>query len=185
MTAWATTTQARSYWADANGIADADLDVLLDISTQQCAEYAPKLSKAINVSLVSGSTTVTAVGTAYFVDFDIGAAVTGTGIPGGTTVLSVAGATSSSRFGVIRDTGSTAVLSAAATLDQTSILSLARVMPTRLMLGCVYQAREIWAAAVRDQQDVIGIGDYAIRARPLTAAVKQLLRPQAGVRATG
>lgn len=51
--------------------------------------------------------------------------------------------------------------------------------PTRYVLANILQARELYAAAQRGEQDVIGVGDYAIRARPLTAAVKQLLRPQA------
>lgn len=50
--------------------------------------------------------------------------------------------------------------------------------PTSYVLANVLQAREIHAASQRGEQDVIGIGDYAIRARPLTAAVKQLLRPK-------
>lgn len=58
-------------------------------------------------------------------------------------------------------------------------------VPTRYMLANVYQAREIYAAAQRGEQDVIGVGDYAIRARPITAAVKQLLRPQRGLPAVG
>lgn len=52
-------------------------------------------------------------------------------------------------------------------------------------LAEIYQAREIYTASLRDEQDVIGVGDYAIRARPLTAAVKQLLRPQRGLPAVG
>jgi len=54
----------------------------------------------------------------------------------------------------------------------------AEPVPVSFMLAVVYQAREIWAAASRDSQDVIGFGDYAIRARPMTAAVKSLLRPE-------
>lgn len=50
-------------------------------------------------------------------------------------------------------------------------------VPTRYQLAVVYQARELYAAADRDG-DVIGVGDYAIRSRPLTGAVKALLRPQ-------
>lgn len=50
--------------------------------------------------------------------------------------------------------------------------------PPSYVLANVLQARELFAAAQRGEQDVIGVGDYAIRARPLTAAVKQLLRPQ-------
>lgn len=53
-------------------------------------------------------------------------------------------------------------------------------VPARYTLAVVYQARELWAASQRGEQDVIGVGDYAIRARPLTAAVKALLRPQRG-----
>lgn len=58
-------------------------------------------------------------------------------------------------------------------------------LPDRYVLACVYQAREIHAASQRGEQDVIGVGDYAIRARPLTAAVKQLLRPQRGLPVVG
>ena len=58
-------------------------------------------------------------------------------------------------------------------------------VPHRYMLAVVYQTREIWAAGKRDG-DVIGTGDgYAIRSRPLTGAVKQLLRPQHGVPVLG
>lgn len=62
---------------------------------------------------------------------------------------------------------------------------VAQPYPTGYMLATVYQARECYAAASRDSGDLIGIGDYAIRARPLTAAVKALLRPQRGVPAVG
>lgn len=58
-------------------------------------------------------------------------------------------------------------------------------VPVSYRLAQVYQAREIAEAGKRDSQDVIGVGDYAIRARPLTATVKQLLRPQAGVKVIG
>lgn len=43
----------------------------------------------------------------------------------------------------------------------------------------VLQARELWASARRDG-DVIGTDSYAVRARPLTGAVKALLRPKRG-----
>jgi hypothetical protein len=52
------------------------------------------------------------------------------------------------------------------------------VIPVGWSTAAVFQAREIYNAATRDGQDVIGIGDYAIRARPLPDAVKALLRPQ-------
>lgn len=57
-------------------------------------------------------------------------------------------------------------------------------VPNRYMVATVYQAREVYAAGQRDG-DIIGIGDYAIRARPLTSTVKSLLRPQAGVPKVG
>jgi len=52
-------------------------------------------------------------------------------------------------------------------------------VPPRYKLATIYQARELQAAAVRDG-DVIGVGDYGLRARPLVDSVKQLLRPQRG-----
>lgn len=51
-------------------------------------------------------------------------------------------------------------------------------VPESYVLANVLQARELKNATTRGEQDIIGVGDYAIRARPLTAAVKQLLRPQ-------
>lgn len=58
------------------------------------------------------------------------------------------------------------------------------VIPPNYVQATIYQAREVYAAGQRDG-DVIGLGDYAIRARPLTASVKSLLRPQAGVPVVG
>lgn len=52
--------------------------------------------------------------------------------------------------------------------------------PKHYQLAAVFQARELRNAIQRGEADVIGVGDYAIRARPLTAAVKSLLRPQRG-----
>lgn len=49
--------------------------------------------------------------------------------------------------------------------------------PAAYVLANVLHARELRNAAARGEADVIGVGDYAIRARPLTAAVKSLLRP--------
>ena len=57
-------------------------------------------------------------------------------------------------------------------------------LPSRYVQACIYQAREVYAAGQRDG-DIIGLGDYAIRARPLTSTVKSLLRPQPGVPAVG
>lgn len=56
--------------------------------------------------------------------------------------------------------------------------------PVRYKIATVYQAREVWAAAKRDG-DLIGSDPYPIRARPLTDAVKQLLRPHSGYPRTG
>lgn len=50
--------------------------------------------------------------------------------------------------------------------------------PTNYQLALVFQARELRNAIQRGEADVIGVGDFALRARPLTAAVKSLLRPQ-------
>lgn len=52
-------------------------------------------------------------------------------------------------------------------------------MPTRWIIASIYQAKEIRDAGMR-AGDVIGVGDYAIRSRPLTSTVMQLLRPRAG-----
>lgn len=56
------------------------------------------------------------------------------------------------------------------------VLADATVVPTGYVLATVYQAKEVRDAAQRDG-DTIGVGDYVIRSRPLTASVKQLLRP--------
>jgi hypothetical protein len=57
-------------------------------------------------------------------------------------------------------------------------LADAAVVPTTYTLAVIYQARETHAAALRSESDVIGVGDYVIRSRPLTGVVKQLLRPR-------
>lgn len=95
---WATKEQAREFWPDAANIADATLETLLEVSTEQCVAYAPAIPQPY---------------------------------------------------------------------------------PQSYMLACVYQARELHDAGKRDG-DVIGIGEYAIRSRPLTATVKSLLRPPRG-----
>jgi hypothetical protein len=50
-------------------------------------------------------------------------------------------------------------------------------VPVDYTIATVYQAREIYAASIREG-DLIGAGDYAFRAVPLTRAVKALLRPE-------
>lgn len=52
--------------------------------------------------------------------------------------------------------------------------------PESYQLAVIYQARELWSAAKRDGDLIDAQGAYPIRARPLTAAVKALLRPQQG-----
>lgn len=52
----------------------------------------------------------------------------------------------------------------------------APAIPDRYKLACVLHARELWSATIRDG-DVIGVGDYTVRVRPLSGTVKQLLRP--------
>lgn len=54
-------------------------------------------------------------------------------------------------------------------------------IPQRYPTAQIYQASEVWTAA-RREGDVIGFSDQvAIRARPLGATVKALLRPPPGV----
>ena len=64
------------------------------------------------------------------------------------------------------------------------ILAAGALLPTRYTLAVIAQARELQAAAHRDG-DVIGVGDYVLRSRPLTGHVKQLLRPQSGTPVVG
>lgn len=59
------------------------------------------------------------------------------------------------------------------------VLAEGAAVPERYTLAVIAQARELYAAARRDG-DVIAVDAYAIRARPLTATVKQLLRPSRG-----
>lgn len=56
------------------------------------------------------------------------------------------------------------------------VLADATVVPTGYVLATVYQAREIRQAGMREG-DSIGVGDFVVRARPVAASVKQLLRP--------
>jgi hypothetical protein len=58
-------------------------------------------------------------------------------------------------------------------------------VPNAYTVAQVMQAREVYQAQQRGEQDVIGVGDYAIRSRPLIAAVKSLLRPERGIPGVG
>lgn len=51
--------------------------------------------------------------------------------------------------------------------------------PAHYRLAVMYQTREVWTASKRDGDLIAGAGgEYAVRARPLTAAVKSLVRPR-------
>lgn len=56
-------------------------------------------------------------------------------------------------------------------------------LPERYKTAVVIRAREDYEAALRDSADVVGFADtgYAIRVRPLSGTVKQLLRPRSPV----
>lgn len=58
-------------------------------------------------------------------------------------------------------------------------IAASTAVPETAVLACTLQARELYSAGLRDG-DVIGVGEYAIRSRPLTPTVKALLRPSRG-----
>lgn len=51
-------------------------------------------------------------------------------------------------------------------------------VPARYTEALILHVREIWRSGEREAGDLLGIGDYAVRARDMTAAVKALLRPK-------
>ncbi|MFW5473692.1 hypothetical protein ACOCJ5_10310 [Knoellia sp. CPCC 206450] len=54
--------------------------------------------------------------------------------------------------------------------------------PRRHELAVIFHARDLHTAAERKgDSDLVGVADYAIRARPLADAVRQLLRPRHAV----
>lgn len=57
-------------------------------------------------------------------------------------------------------------------------------LPFRYTLAAIYQARELWAAGMRDG-DVIASEAGVIRARDLTSTVRALLRPPRGLPGVG
>lgn len=62
----------------------------------------------------------------------------------------------------------------------------AAVVPERYRQGQLAQARDNYAATRSGDGEVIGFnGDYAIRVRPLSTQVKQLLRPRPAVPRVG
>ena len=50
-------------------------------------------------------------------------------------------------------------------------------LPDRLVEANVSHARDLWAVMLSDTGDIIGFPDYAVRRRPLSDHVRQLLRP--------
>lgn len=59
-------------------------------------------------------------------------------------------------------------------------------VPQRVVQAVILQARENRNAISSDgSSDVIGVGDFAIRRRPLTMAVRQLLRPKRAIGPVG
>ena len=170
--AWATRDQARAHWPDSASLPDATLDTLLEVATTQCQMYAPALLTVTRtVALTTGDTLALAVGVTRFTAYDVGAKLTGEGVasgpPGPGTNISA-----------VDPEGTEITLSRAATATVAeSVLVVERVVPDIWMIACVYQAREVYAAGQREG-DIIGLGDYAIRARPLTGTVRSLLRPE-------
>lgn len=178
MTAWATLAQARTHWPDSGTILDPQLGELLDVATETVAAYAPAAQwrTLTDAATTTGQPTLTSA-LGAFTAADKGRLVVGAGIPAGATILSVAAPVAPAT------TSTTATMSTNATATASALEVL--VLPKPFMLACVYQARETWAASRRDSGDVIGVGDYAIRARPLTAQVKALLRPLRAVPVVG
>ncbi len=64
------------------------------------------------------------------------------------------------------------------------VTDLAYVPTPAHIMANVLNARDAWAAARRDG-DVIGFDSYAVRVRPLSGTVQQLLRPRRGVPMVG
>ena len=169
--AWATTADATRHWQDSSGLDTATVEDLLEAAYQELLAYAPIRVDArtlYDVVTSDGSTEVTSK-SAFFGTSDVGRAVTGTGIPADTTIVRV------------KDS-CTVVLSAAATASGSDVeVTVGEIVPpSNYVLANVYQAREIYTAQQRGDTsaDVVGFGDFAIRARPLSAVVRQLLRPQ-------
>ena len=51
-------------------------------------------------------------------------------------------------------------------------------VPESYRVAAIFQARDLRDAQLRTgSSEIIGVGDYAIRARPLTAIVRGMLRP--------
>lgn len=170
---WATLADAHLHWIDSASLTDQMVNECLDAAYESVYAYAPKFIDKVVLSCSTSTTSalVTTATAGSFTATDVGRGVTGTGMPANAKVIAV-------------HSGTEMVISGNATATGTADLLIAGV-PMSYVIAHVYQAREIAAAALRGEQDVIGIGDYAIRARPLTASVKQLLRPATRVPVIG
>ena len=165
---WATVADAVNHWSESDGLDETDLTALLEAAHRSCATYAPALTPRTFADAVTtdGSTLVTSA-TGLFSSTDIGRVLAGTGIPEGATVSEV------------YDCESVA-LSVPAIATATAVSVSVSGVPFSYTLAVVYQARDVWTAQQRgdSSSDVVGVGDFgAVRARPLSAVVRQLLRP--------
>lgn len=69
--------------------------------------------------------------------------------------------------------------------DYAPALADTDVIPDSYVLAVIYQARELHNAVLRGDTDIIGVGDFAIRVRPLTGVVRAMLRPEQGLPVVG
>lgn len=65
--------------------------------------------------------------------------------------------------------------------DYAPTLPVGTPVPDTYALAVIYQAADLWAAILRGDTDIIGVGDYALRRRPLSGTVRGLLRPETGL----
>lgn len=167
---WADVPQAQEHWRDAPGFEDDTLVHLLIAATEACRAYAKASVWRVltDGETVLNSTTLSSPLGLFTAD-DVGRLAIGQGIPSSTTIVDVVDST-------------TVALDKMATASATGVK--VTVLPLSHMLACVAQAREIYAASVREG-DVIGVGDFAFRSKPLTGTVKQLLRPQTALGSIG
>ena len=66
-------------------------------------------------------------------------------------------------------------------LEYAPALAAGAVPPKRYTLAVALQAADDYAATKRDAGDVIGVGEQAIRVRPITDQVRAKLRPRSAV----
>jgi hypothetical protein len=65
------------------------------------------------------------------------------------------------------------------------VLAAGDTVPAGYQLAVIYTARDLRAAILRGDTDLIGVGEYAVRARPVSAVVRSLLRPEPAVPVVG